>query len=380
MRDVVFTVHWLLGLVACVVLGIVGVTGAILSFETETIAALNPGIVTIAPTDAPRLAPPDLLARLVHNQPDRRIVSLEIASGDRAPRVGFAPSSNADGRGERRIDWRYVDPASGTLLPAPRGESLFRTTREVHRYLAAGEVGKQIVGACTVALIVLVISGMYMRWPRDPHSWRAWTVVDFALRGRALLYRLHAVVGTWVLPVYLVVALTGLTWSYEWYRGAVLSALGAPAPTRPSAQPPRSPNDAPIDVAAALRTAWPTFAARGVAFDIATVTLPDALGRRLEIRYLPGDALHERAFDRLAIDPASGSVVADERFANRSVGARLAAGIFPLHRGSFFGATGVVVTMVASLLMPLFAVTGLLMYSARRRGKRAFRRRPVEST
>ena len=111
-----------------------------------------------------------------------------------------------------------------------------------------------------------------------------------------------------------------------------------------------------------------------------TVTLPNGLGKPVEIRYLPGDARHERAFDRLAIDPQSGTVVTDEPFANKSVGARLAAGIFLLHRGSFFGTIGVVVTMVASLLMPLFAVTGLLMYSARRRIKRALRQRPVAST
>lgn len=33
--------------------------------------------------------------------------------------------------------------------------------------------------------------------------------------------------GTWCLLVYLLVALTGLTWSYTWYRDGMLALLGA---------------------------------------------------------------------------------------------------------------------------------------------------------
>src|SRR3546814_18498438 len=47
--------------------------------------------------------------------------------------------------------------------------------------------------------------------------------------------------------------------------------------------------------------------------------------------------------------------------------------MFALHRGSFFGTGGVVLFMVTSFGMPLFAVTGWMLYLDRRRRKRVVR-------
>ena len=40
--------------------------------------------------------------------------------------------------------------------------------------------------------------------------------------------------------------------------------------------------------------------------------------------------------------------------------------MFALHRGSFFGVGGIVVWMLASFAMPLFAITGWWLWYARR--------------
>ena len=45
--------------------------------------------------------------------------------------------------------------------------------------------------------------------------------------------------------------------------------------------------------------------------------------------------------------------------------------IFVLHSGSFFGLVGLVLMMIASLLMPLFAITGWQLYLGRRAKKRS---------
>ncbi len=60
-----------------------------------------------------------------------------------------------------------------------------------------------------------------------------------------------------------------------------------------------------------------------------------------------------------------------KRYADKAAGERFMASIFPLHSGRYFGLVGVVLFMVASLGMPLFAVTGWMLYLARRRMKKA---------
>jgi sulfite reductase (NADPH) flavoprotein alpha-component len=49
-------------------------------------------------------------------------------------------------------------------------------------------------------------------------------------------------------------------------------------------------------------------------------------------------------------------------------------GMFALHSGSFFGKAGTIMMMRASVAMPLFAVTGWLMYLDRRQKKSGRRR------
>ena len=98
------------------------------------------------------------------------------------------------------------------------------------RWLALGDFGGQLTGASTLALIFFCLSGIYLRWPRRALSWRAWLTLDWAKKGRAFNWDLHAVAGTWCLLFYLLFALTGLFWSYEWYREGLNRLLGdAPA-------------------------------------------------------------------------------------------------------------------------------------------------------
>ncbi|MCR2446398.1 PepSY domain-containing protein, partial [Salmonella enterica] len=71
---------------------------------------------------------------------------------------------------------------------------------------------------------------LYLRWPRRWWHWRSWLAVEWKRSGRGFLWSLHSVVGTWVLLIYLMSALTGLWWSFDWYRSAANTLLGvAPA-------------------------------------------------------------------------------------------------------------------------------------------------------
>lgn len=43
--------------------------------------------------------------------------------------------------------------------------------------------------------------------------------------------------------------------------------------------------------------------------------------------------------------------------------------IFPLHTGEYFGVIGQTLMFLASLVMPLFAITGLMLYIKRNKKK-----------
>jgi sulfite reductase (NADPH) flavoprotein alpha-component len=365
-RKVLFQLHWIVGITAGIVLAIVGATGALLSFEQQLVASFAREGREVEAAGRIPLSAADLLTRVSAEQHDKQIVGLSIArEPSQTVRVTFAPREQ-----------RYVDPYTGALLaPAASGaETFFRNVRGLHRWLMLGElgdrdVGRQIVGACTMLLIFMALTGLYLRWPRGPAArrWKTWLIPDFRLKGRAFLWNLHSVIGTWVLPVYLVIALTGLQWSYEWYRDGLYSIAGVERPAGPEgARERRGPGTLGAPDVAAFAHAWQTFAQEtGGRFASVNVNLAARLGKPMEFRYLEERPRHERAFNTLAID-SEGKVVKAERYADKPLAARLVSSIFPLHSGSYFGLVGVVVFLIASLAMPVFAVTGWIMYLQRR--------------
>ena len=311
---------------------------------------------------------------LTASLPEKRLTGVTLSADLRdAVRVGFAASTNGQGgqghpasqRGGRRSEWRYVDPYTGEILGEQGGQAFFRFTMELHRWLAAGDTGKAITGASPLALVVLSLSGLYMcagyvRWPRKLWDWRTWLTFNPTLKGRALLWRLHSVTGIWVSSFYLLAGLTGLFWSYEWYRNVLNILTGTAPPNREGTL-----LEAPATNAPDIAAVWASFLRTAHDFSMVSINFPEKPTQALEIRYLDVNPPHERAFNQLVLHPVSGAVLRHDRYVERPWGMKFLNSIFVLHSGSFFGLPGVVLMMIASLLMPLFAVTGWLLYLGR---------------
>lgn len=153
---------------------------------------------------------------------------------------------------------------------------------------------------------------------------------------------------------------------------------GVPMPSRPQGGDRQGQGQGRAQETSAppsIERAWEGFTAatRDERYRQVSLNLPRAGAEALELRYLPLDARHERAMNTIAVDLATGEVRKHERYVDKSFGGKLVASIFPLHSGSFFGLPGQVLYLLASLLMPLFAVTGWLLYLRRRRAKAAAR-------
>ena len=357
-QRIFFRTHWVLGLVAGLVLAVVGGTGAILGFESELIDALNPAL-HLESRGSP-MAPAEIAALAAGAHDGYRTRSVEWQGDDRAAIVRLARGSE---RGGLEV---AVDPYRGAMLGELRGTDFIATVEQLHRNLAAGPVGKQLVGASTVALIVLSISGIVLRWPRR-HSLRAWLAFDGRLRGRALLRNLHLTAATWMLPLYLLVALTGLWWSYDVYRDAINRAAGV---TQPQRRP--DANNARSDLPAAdIDAAWATFRREASDATRATIALGGSTDAPIEIRYQTRESPHGRAWNTLKIDAKTGAVAGRELYADQPAGRRFVSSLFPLHSGHFFGLPGRIAMAIAALLLPLFTLTGFWMWLQRRRAERA---------
>jgi sulfite reductase (NADPH) flavoprotein alpha-component len=374
-RQVLFQIHWFLGITAGFVLALMGFTGATMSFENEIMRVISPGVVTLAPGTGAPLSPDEVIARASAQRPGLAVEGLTVDSDPRtAWTVQFAAKE-----GERRGERSYVDPRSGMLLGQPTGAGFFQTIRELHRWLALpggpNGVGRQITGFSAIALVFFAISGLYLRWPRRTFDWRSWLVLDLRKSGRNLYRALHVVIGGWVALVYLLSALTGLWWSYDWYRQGVLYTLTGTTSREEGGHGGGKRGEKPAETETAtspsLARAWPTvLTAMDGSYKSISVTLPEG-HEPASFRVLLAGARHDRMTDNLKVDLASGKLLKADRYADRKIGKVITTSMYEIHRGAFFGIGGRILLLLTSLAMPLFTVTGLLLYLARRKRKRA---------
>ncbi|WP_050464690.1 PepSY domain-containing protein [Herbaspirillum autotrophicum] len=371
-KKIWFQIHWFIGITAGTILIAIGITGAILSFREEILDWINPGITHIAPRPEPVLTPQQLNERISVAVPHERILSLTVwAEPGASARVVFAPP-----KGVRRGEARYVDPYSGALLPPLAGNEFFEFSERLHRWLLLPvDAGKIVAGILALCLLTLALSGLYLRWPRRALDWRAWFKLDFGMRGRSFLWNLHSVIGTWALVMYVIFTTTGLYWAFDWFKQGVNTLAGEAVSARPPApKKPKMPAAAEAAGVVDLKLSWEVFLREAGNYTTATLRIPDKAGQAVQINYLTPDASHERARNRMAVQPLSGKLTQNERFADKSTGGKFIGAIYPLHMGTYFGLPGRIVMLLASLMLPLFAVTGWMLYLDRRRQKRAVRK------
>lgn len=364
LKKSLFQLHWFFGISAGLVLALMGITGAAVSFQDEILRALNPSVLHVEKQIAGVLPPAELVEKI--EGASGKTVSMlwvETDSGNAARVIFTAPP------GERRGPMRYFDPYTAEFMGDVTGQDLFGLMLQLHRVLAMGDIGRQITGACTLILLFFCLSGLYLRWPRQWKNWRAWLTLDWNKKGRSFNWDLHSVAGTWCLVFYLLAALTGLTWSYEWYNKGLTRLLSdSPQNERVRSRGPAPSGPAPTADYAAI---WSSiYSAAGPGLSSYNVRMPPVAGQPATVFYLLKNSPHDQARNQLTLDPATGIVSRHDRYSDKSLKAQLLTSIYALHVGSYFGIIGRIMVTIAALAMPLFFITGWLLYLDRRRKKR----------
>ena len=367
LKKTLFQLHWFFGITAGLVLALMGITGAAVSFQDEILRALNPTVLTVEKREAGVLPPAELVRKLQATEGKTvAMLFVETDSGN-AARVFFTPPP-----GERRGQMRYFDPYTGDYMGDAVGQGVFGFVLQLHRFLVMGDTGRNITGACTLILVFFCLSGLYLRWPRQVASWRVWLTLDWRKKGRSFNWDLHSVFGTWCLLAYLLSALTGLYWSYDWYSQGLTKLLSdAPQNERVRKRGPAPEGPAPV---ANYDAIWSSiYSNAGPGLSAYNIRLPAVAGQPASIFYLLENSPHDRAQNQINLDPATGEVKSHDKYASKTLGAQLLTSIYALHTGSYFGLAGRIILTVSSLLMPLFFITGWLLYLDRRRKKRQVR-------
>lgn len=367
-NKILFNVHLILSIVFSIPLLIIGITGAILSYQHELEALINAGSKKVEKTGEMQSVE-KILQSFSEQTGAKQPVRLVVPKSDDEAFVIYA----------NRNDAYLVDPYTAQIIGKDRGTGFVLTVMALHRNLGlalsgnktAAEVGKQIVGASAVAMILLVISGVWLHFPRLRRKFIEAIKPNFKLKKYALFYNLHTSLGSLSAVIYLLICLTGLNWSYSWYNDAVMK-LFVSSQNLPQASAPKAA--ASKDHATSLakeeskkpttykfsdaQRAYEIFRSSGIEYKEFTLML--AAGDKMSIRYYEPDAPATARPKGANADLKADKIAEQKQTDGITVGEFKDAN-YQLHTGYFFGLAGKILWSLVSLCMALFIFSGFYM-------------------
>jgi uncharacterized iron-regulated membrane protein len=109
-----------------------------------------------------------------------------------------------------------VDPNDASVIADyPQDSVLFNWASKIHGSLLLGDFGDRVLEIAAGLGIVLLLTGMYMWWPRGARSWGK-ALLPRLTKGRALWRDLHMSTGFYFAIVLLFFLFTGLAWTGIW--------------------------------------------------------------------------------------------------------------------------------------------------------------------
>ncbi|HEU0218329.1 MAG TPA: PepSY-associated TM helix domain-containing protein [Stellaceae bacterium] len=231
-RRLVQQLHLWVGLLLCLPLVVVGLSGSLLVYEgwtrlldphrTAAVGEAKP-IGDIAA--AARAAAPEGYAPAFYRAPEEPgdFASVRLFAWPQRQAPGQPAASSQGGGVPLRIE---VDPVSLQVWADLPSSGIISFVHTLHANFFLSD--RRFVGCLGVAMVVLGISGLVNWWP-PRRRWRQGFVVRRKARGMALYRQLHGAAGIWAYVVFIVVSLSG---AYLAFPQAVRDAINLVTPAR----------------------------------------------------------------------------------------------------------------------------------------------------
>lgn len=374
MRKFFAKVHLWLSIPFGFIIAIVCLTGAILVFETEIQELCHPSRYFVKEVKGEPLSPAALIGSARQQLPDSiKINGIRVTSDPKRTYQLVLPGKKAAA---------FINPYTTEITGIDDGQGFFMQMMRLHRWLldsykrdGSFSLGKAVVGYSTLVLAFILISGLVIWYPRNKKVLKNRLKIKTKAGWYRFFYDLHVSGGFYATLLLLVLTLTGLTWSFGWYRDAFYAAFGvsttqtqahAPAPPaqkeasekEKGGRPERSGN-APerkerqqkkvdytlwANVLADLQNRYPAYN---------SITIQDGSATVSTANY--GNT---RGSDRYSFDPATGNITEVQLYKDLPKSGKMRGWIYSVHAGTWGGMTTKILSCLASLLGAVFAITG----------------------
>ena len=383
MRKIFRNIHLWLSVPFGILITLICFSGAALVFEKEVMELCHRELYFVKKVEAAPLPMEQLMTKVAATLPDSVSVTGVNISSD--PERAYQVTLSKPRRASMYVD-QYTGEITGKYERAPFFNFMFR----MHRWLLDsmkqdGGIfwGKMIVGTSTLMFVFVLISGVFVWWPRTRKALKNSLKIVANKGWRRFWYDLHVAGGMYTLVFLLAMALTGLTWSFQWYRtgfyktfgvevqpsmghgnaAANATAKGGKRDGKPEGREGRgahrySPYTNWQQVYEQLAEANPDYKQISVSDGSASVAVP-RFG-------------NQRGTDRYKFNPRNGEITETTLYKDLDNSGKIRGWIYSVHVGSWGGMLTRILTFVAALIGASLPLTGYYLWI-----RKKIKRRPA---
>jgi uncharacterized iron-regulated membrane protein len=389
-RRFFYEIHLWLGIVSGLLLFAICLSGTILVFHEEIRRISEPAKYYVdVPAGHEPIPVDEMIAKAESAKPAMKVSGITIyEQANRTVRVLLIAPEHGGVWHHGSGSAVYMNPYTGEIVgDGISGVDLFFLSMMLlHRFLWLPVwIGRPVVGITTIVFVVIYISGVVLWLPGTLKAfsmWKAWKI-GFLVRFKRglwlLIYDLHNTVGFYLLIPSLILALTGLCWSFAWYRDAGSYLLGDRIFNVVLQQPqkiePVEDSAVPLPVGEMIAKQNQLTPGSG---DI-SVTIPQNKESAMVIQkgrtgFFASSIKDKTQWDRYrgTVIPVEryGKMVEVERFADKPFGAKIAASVQGLHLGNITGMSSKIFFFVVCLFLTSFPLSGIALWIKKLRRKR----------
>lgn len=268
----------------------------------------------------------------------------------------------------------YVNQYTGKVLAVYNiRNNPFFFTMILHRsLLLSNSIGGTIVGVSTVIFAIMLITGIILWWPKNKNMrkqrfWFRWKKVKGWRRKN---YDVHNILGFYASFLAIIIALTGIMYSFTITKHWVYVALNGGDTQYPSYEqyvttaPESEETPTTIDaIIAQVREYYPQAYSFGL--DLEDHEEADHHHENFSVWIKDKEFTYAESH-MMIFDEHSGKLLFDRPHKDKLVAQKAVDATYDLHVGAFFGFPGKIFAFVSSLFCASLPITGFLIWRGRR--------------
>ncbi len=359
-RKLMNDLHLWLGVASGLILFVVCLTGTIYTFRTEIEEALEPQKFKVEVVKEKVVTLQQLIDK-VQLETQGKIVGITIPN-DPNKTYSFRVKKSPKERREKKY---YVDPYNGNIKGNSDGiaADFFMVVFKLHRWLLLDmKTGRIIVGIATLIFVFLCLSGLILWFPKKwkRRNFKQGLKIKTNANWKRLNYDIHNTLGFYALIIMLIMAFTGLCWSFDWYRDGLGNVLGAKV----------------FDRSKEKATSDTLHISSKISYEEMKGRVEEELNYTGTFEmYLPNKkegVIHVRTYnpekwsastpDKLILDQYSGKILKTTIFSELPLNERIANLIYPLHTGEIYGIYSKIIYFIVCLIATTLPITGTLIW------------------